>query len=455
VRASETSKEPELLRESLPYYQYVWEHGDAREVLVARSNYAAASVRLGEAAIALQAYQDGYPTARRIDDATVRSRYINNFARLTEAEVGIPEALPLYLEAFESDPTYAAPALFGVRAAVKSGLYRSARGLLARLFDNGHVQAGGEEITSLLAQREVVSWPGSDAIAEALFDYLAAARPGFDEFAKTLQPILEDNLDAMAPDTRARVSLVLLSYVGGDKLPRIIDPPEARARLTPWIHNPQDSRQAAIDLAAASRFVTTAGELHARAGRLDDALTRYLLAWALDTTNLSAALYAANLLLDHAETLDPDRRWLDEFVFWLFEGKGEAYLGEDWPAIYRFHTVLGTIYWRQQNWGSSGNVRSAVFQLEHALAAKDRIRDRRERAAPVGRLHLMLADAYAGIGQNAAAFDSYVRAVREGLARDDRDTAEEALARVQDLDFTPTPQDRRMLDEIRLRLRRS
>lgn len=61
----------------------------------------------------------------------------------------------------------------------------------------------------------------------------------------------------------------------------------------------------------------------------------------------------------------------------MFSEKGQAYQKGDWQKIYRYHVALGNIYARLGSVGDAGDIRSAVFQLEHA----------RDAAAQYNRLH--------------------------------------------------------------------
>lgn len=128
--------------------------------------------------------------------------------------------------------------------------------------------------------------------------------------------------------------------------------------------------------------------------RWQDALVRYYLAWDIDTENTAAAAEAANILLVYVPGTEAGNEVLSRIIDRLFVGKGEAYLGDDWPVILRFHITLGTIFMQQERWGPPENVRSAIFQWEHAIRAHREVHG--ERPAPG--LETRLEEAYENYG---------------------------------------------------------
>jgi hypothetical protein len=125
-----------------------------------------------------------------------------------------------------------------------------------------------------------------------------------------------------------------------------------------------------------------------------DALSRYALAWSVNRGDVSAALYAADVLMEHGSDEDPHGLLLNRFIEKLFTSKGEAYKSEDWLNILRLHTVLGTIYSRQKQWGTAGDPRSARFQFEHALQAEQRYRSQHPEFPRSPGLYAQLGEVY-------------------------------------------------------------
>lgn len=126
---------------------------------------------------------------------------------------------------------------------------------------------------------------------------------------------------------------------------------------------------------------------------------------------------------------DQLRKVSDEYVGALFQGKGGAYaMGND-EEIYRYHLALGTIYgylgqWQNAQWSPA----SAIFQLEHAREAADRINRRTPDCGakcvvvPPAAVEL-LATAYEqtgrpeeGVRVQAEAAQSYIKADRPAMA---------------------------------------
>lgn len=121
---------------------------------------------------------------------------------------------------------------------------------------------------------------------------------------------------------------------------------------------------------------------------------------------------------------------LGEYEVPLLEAKDQAYRRSDLAKIYDFHTTLGSLYGYlaskgQRDWGSSGDVRSAIFQLERAVEVGKALDERP--SASLGRksLHLepstveYLARAYEATGQmERSARLCFDAAIRFGAAGD-------------------------------------
>ncbi len=451
LRTGEKTGNDELLNEALGFYRDAWRLGDDRTNLIARSNFAATAYKLGDKSAALQAFSEGHAEAKPDGDQAVQSRYLFNYARLLEEVEGQDKALPLYLESFKTDATSARPAVLGIKAAKESGRLEETARFLDGLSANGHANVAASEFRSILLDQGLDADTPIGPVLDALFDYFARARLTVADFDDSWRPLLRNVASAVSEQGQGRITLMFQGYKPG-AMELFTDPIAARERYAPWLSDPFNSKLAARVLGPASRFLTTAGEVLAAgesAGDRDasfpyeDAVTRYLTAWMLDTSNVDAAQYAGNLLL-----LTGRQDQLDAFVAALFEGKSMAYVGEAWPSIFRFHSILGLIYWQQEYWGSSSEVRSAIFQLERALAARDKIEDSEVREASVARLHLMLGDAYAATRPAGEAFESYARAMRDGIAHNDLETAGAALERARALRYAPTPAEADFLNKI-------
>jgi len=153
------------------------------------------------------------------------------------------------------------------------------------------------------------------------------------------------------------------------------------------------------------------GAYYARTGDPLKALPRFTAVWALDHSNIQAALSAAGLLQDNRKKIDPQGKILDRFIESIFEEKTFAYRtnSQDWENILRFHIVLGTIYADQKQWGHDENsdARTAMFQFSHALRAEEKIHERKPDSPPSPGLYERLGECYQAIGIEREALDQY------------------------------------------------
>jgi len=313
-----------------------------------------------------------------------RSRFLYNYAVALERSGRTQEASEAYQQSFDLDPGFMPacdavfrtagpqPRVHAVERLLEAGDFDSARRYLRTSFETGP----RESYPDL-----VVLW----------VRYLTAAKIGPGEDFR-LQP---NWLDGLAQE---RMRLVEQSYQG--ELPLVVDPEEGRSVTRTW-QGSEGSAQAFSDL------LRMLGDGFLRDGQAEQALHSYALAWS-SAGNLDAAVDLASLLLIAREKVDPQGQVLDRLVSILFEGKGQAYLQEDWPTILRFHTVLGTIFERQGQWGSSGDPRSAVFQWEHALRAQERVQSTEKTLVPG--LHAHLGTAYEAVGRKDEALEQFLLA---------------------------------------------
>lgn len=452
AREAAETKQPALLEEATGYLRYSIDHGSDREKIVARNNYASVAVRLGRVDEAKATFEQGYASAKRLGDRSAQAHYFFNYGRFVELHGDRAKALPLYREAYLANPRRPQAAQAGVSLALKLGALDEAATLLQALVADGHPAVAEPYLKALIADGAQTDRSEFASIIEVLFDYLPATRIGPEAFQETWRDPLRRLARRLAAPARQRLKLVLDAY-GGD-INVVFELPEARMRYAPWGGDPYDSRRASQVLAKPSRFLTAVGELQADRGDLKSALALYSVGWAMDTANLDAGLYAANLLLEYPTKLDPRGYHLSQFVNNLFAGKSEAYLGNDLPNILRFHTILGTIFSRRGEWGNSRQGRSAIFQWEHAVQTSESLaaQGRVEEAAVPG-LHTKLAEAYKAVGRTSDAFDSYLSAADAALRLGDRDLAQSVLrSDLSTLSYSPTAVQVRRLDALGRRI---
>jgi tetratricopeptide (TPR) repeat protein len=130
----------------------------------------------------------------------------------------------------------------------------------------------------------------------------------------------------------------------------------------------------------------------------------------------------------------------------LFDAKGQAYRRSAWSEAYDFHRALGMTYAHLGRWGDSGQLDSAIFQLEHArTAAATHNRDLQPRAearcgASLERepepiaiepgLIALLAESYEKVGRGDDAVRARLDSAEEYIKQGNRSSAQKVLAPV-------------------------
>ncbi|MCC5859321.1 MAG: tetratricopeptide repeat protein [Ectothiorhodospiraceae bacterium] len=446
ARIASRDGDEERLEAATKYFEYAIAHGADRERLAALNNYATANLKLGNSTQAVALFSQGLPQVQAFPDPAVRARYLHNFGEALLQHGDPSAAIPVLVQAFDADPASTVAAEAGVRAAITAGDGDRAGHFAGGLLRNGHEATAASALRQLLAPDALPRMDDSRPVIEAFYDYLVASRTDQDAYRNDWEGLTRDALGRVEESGRQYLNFVPLAY--SPELPVVLEPISARIEFAPWLPNPEDGKLAADLLGAPSRFLTGVGEIYAEQGDVNAALARYALSWSLDTTNVQAGQYAANLMTVHREKVDPQRRLFSQFVFNLFEGKGEAYLGNDWPAIFRFHVVLASLYVQEGQWGDEHRADGAIFQLQHALRARARIADSEARGIAVPGLYGMLGQAYAGIGDEAKAFDNYLHAARDALRLEDREQARQYLRAARALPYSPTEDQIRRFRQV-------
>jgi tetratricopeptide (TPR) repeat protein len=159
-----------------------------------------------------------------------------------------------------------------------------------------------------------------------------------------------------------------------------------------------------------AKLLKTIGDHYSVQENYAAALACYSNAWGMGRLP-DAALYTATLLRDHHE-LDPQEQLLNRLIDSLFPVKRVAYAKQDWPNILRLHVVLATIFESQSQLGSSSNPRSAIFQWEHARAARLKLSSETGSYPPSPGLDLHLANCYRAVGRFDDADREYLAAAK-------------------------------------------
>lgn len=186
-----------------------------------------------------------------------------------------------------------------------------------------------------------------------------------------------------------------------------------------------------------SELLTRAGDYYDQRDQPRMALARFMAAWALDTGNGMAATKAVVVLSDHRKEIDPQGQSLRQFSDLLYGQKGTAYFEGNWQDAMRLHTVLGTLYERQNQWGSEGQVDSAIFQWKHAIDAERRLLQSKPELGEDAQLREHLANAYEQAGRHADSRDQYLSAAEFRMKQHDIQLACTALRHAAALSDAP------------------
>lgn len=459
LRATRATKGSEWYGEAKLQYRDVIQEGAPEQQLAARNNLAAIDFAEGDSAAALQVLDEGYATAKASAAPPVRSQYFYNYAQALERITGPKSRNPtdLYREAFIADPRRREAADAGLKSALSQGNVGTAADFVDLLVEKGHLELAEKRLREALDDGKVRKNADAYLLVSSLMGLVGAQNLSVPDFQKRWDAYvrgLGDGLDSRANSIR---TLLQLGYAAPDRLASLLQgaPPGFGS------YHVKDklgiSGMPASQVSRLSTYLWQTGRVRAAGDESGAALSLYSLAWLINPENINAATAKANLLLERRQEIDPDGRQLNRFVEELFAGKGGAYLGNDWRGILRFHTVLGTIYWKQGQWGNSGNPRGAIFQLEHAVSARRRIQGA-EGAEPVPGLYAMLADCYVATNRLPQAYDAYQSAAREALAAQNTDLAvdivNDKLPRIAGYEPTPRQRDIAVILEKDIRAQR-
>lgn len=240
-------------------------------------------------------------------------------------------------------------------------------------------------------------------------------------------------------------NLKRLSHASSDEATREL------ARELVILHDrPQDfqldrSRWASEHPELTSRLLFRLGQDHEQR-QPETAAHLYHAAWTLDREHFDAVVYLVNLLGDRGEEIASARGLLEETVHQLFEAKNQAYRAGALEDIARLHGILGTVYSRQERWGSPGEVDSALFQWQGALRARQELSGS---VSPT--LHANLARAYAGASPeqwSTQAFEHYAAAADGYLELDQPAAAETVLVHARRIRPELTTAETRQLQTL-------
>lgn len=448
VKTGGVDADSQLLQEAIESLQYGLRTGSSRQQAVARNNLAAIALEKKESAEAVRVLSQGYEQALTLDDNAARSRYLFTYARALAENAQESRALELYTESFTADPSFTRSAVAGIRLGTNTGALSEVTDFISSLLRNGELALAEKELRELFGRQELQQNPEFARLVEVLYDLLLAQRTTRQAFQANWRTFLSERRGGLSATADHLLDIVFLGY--SPDLGVNLNPRTAKRRYMRWLYDILEHKETIRLSARVSAFMTSLGEIYVTENDLNGAFARYTTAWAIDTTNVTAALYAVNLMTEYKDILDTDSALFDRWTFELFEGKGRAYLGEDWASILRFHTILGAIYHDKQMWGDSDSPRSAIFQLEHALMARERLaRTTNLTNDHVPGLYSMLGNAYQNIGKDRDAFKLYYRAANDAFKAKNTEFTKKIISDlIVPVKYTATSQELKHLNKI-------
>jgi hypothetical protein len=402
--------------------------------LQAHNNYSGVLLKLGNADKAVEVLASIETAMAQPEQRKRRPLYLYNYGCAQEAMGQKDLAYKLFMESLSLEPQLAPASQGAYRVSLSSSSERTGipemKGLIQTVILQGDLGTAERYLETTLTTPHWRGHPLYAQIQVVLAEYLAAAQVTSAQFNQKWKPLLE-RLQPSLPARDAQRFLDLVRAYNGE-LPVVLRPWEVQNLFSTWGEN-KDQR------AAISRLLKQAGDGLMASGNPKLALERYSVAWSFFPENSEAALYLANLLAESKEQIDPQGRLLNILIESLFQSKGEAYLGNDWANILRFHAILGSIFEKRQQWGDSYNPSSAVFQWEHALQAYHRLQTSEPaNYTRVPGLHERLATAYQAVGRSKDAYAQWITAAEGFSGLQQYQGAQKAIQRA---DLLPAPSD--------------
>jgi tetratricopeptide (TPR) repeat protein len=376
--AQRSDAEPDWLSRSEREFRTVLETASGNLLFQAANNFASQMIRFSRASEAVQIIGSvtNSPAWKELPGSG-RSRCLFTLGRALETLGRREEAYGSYLRASAADPTFdraanSARALALGSASEGTGIPQIVRLVNEQLRQRDFPGAARSLRDALTTVPHWQPHPRYPDLVEGLLRYFTEAavdREGYrSNWSESLKGVPRENLVPVA----SRL-LSVIDRVFTTELPIEFSPAKAESGLAAGLA-PETRR-------VLSRFLAGIGAQNYRARALRPALGAYSHAWALDTTNLEAGLYAANILLvdgdpGAGQRLDEGGVILKSFVRELFDEKGQEYrrqVGTDWGRLVKFHTILGTIFEKQQQWGDESRMDGAIFQWQMARRALDRL----------------------------------------------------------------------------------
>ena len=432
--------------------------GDENLRLRTQNNYAALLLKTGKAGSALtelramRGLMDKQPSA-------ARARYLYNYGQAAEATSDWKLALDLYQQALATDPAFGETARAASRLALKApsesiGIPTTVA-LTDRLLDEGQLEVAGNHLRVASGTQHWAGHPEYRRLLASVARYLTVAHVTREDFTKNWLGPLATAATASDPAARDRYRDLRRAYAL-EPFELVIEPDMARSRFAHWLTSDTDA-------SAVVALLQEVGRQSRITGQTADALARFSSGWAISRVagpiaadaGMAIAVDLADLLL----TSGPDFAaplLLDTLIGQLFEGKGDAYKGQDYASALRFHLLLGSIFERQQRWGPPDDPRTALFQWNMALKNHSALRStgRPGELAEIPGVHLRLAGAWEAVGNPAASLRELLFAAEGFLNLRRYNEASQVIGRARGLIPIGTPADAQRLAALEEKLPR-
>lgn len=360
-----------------------------------------------------------------------------NFGRSEELSGDTSAALVQYRLAVKERATFRPPAEGAFRVLRRKQDFSGMASLANDLVAAGQARFVAEQLQSVAG--EAVSPAAEIEIMTALAQAYAATGAAPAEFLEKTRPRLNE-VAAKRSELRPLITELEAAYESSDDV-AVLDTWLVEKKYPAWSQSePQREALSMVLKSIGDFYQRSDGSAPTESRR---ALNAYSSAWSLDHSNTDAALYTAALLQGNKETLDPSGGILNALIERIFSVKVAGYqipvkTTKDLVNLMRLHLVLAEIYEKDHHWGSEYEATSTIFQLAHAIAIEDQLRNLDPDFLPAPNLPNRLARAFVEKGDADKAYPFFLNSAQGFLAYGQRDRAQEAFASALSLTTAPS-----------------
>ena len=379
-KAAISQNKPVMLVESGLIYEEVIASSWGETRLKASNNYCAQllrSKRAGEAVVVMKNVERTFKS--QSIDRKMESRFLYNYGKALQMTKNYDDAYKVFQESMKADPRFKEAARAAAQIALNVRSESIGLPQMLELIDKQLSLFDYEGAGRNLHDAFVVEHWANHKLCPRLFvqlvRYLTVADLDLGTFQKRWVPLMDwiERSNGIDKNEGKMAQQIVTIYAGHLKVN--LNPDNVAFTFRCWrpSDNDADNNRATEAL---SEFMKATGDRFQDQDALDKTLACYSNAWALNVENMEAGLYVANVLYHDMDKggrkLDPQGRWLNQFIDQLFLAKNREYrrsLGQDWDRILKCHIILASIFEKQGSWGSLSNPRSAVFQWNYAQKA--------------------------------------------------------------------------------------